>query len=131
MKRFTLFTLLYIAAGVYFTVVALQHPNITPNLKTTLLFNAGFSYLVAVLSTFPFWRRGRLKRQVKPPDEAAWHQIFVIIPPYLVIVLTLVTAIPDLLNHKWSIDAIARASIGLLLILLSAEQIFIRSQTRQ
>lgn len=131
MKHFTLFTLLYIAAGVCLTVIALQHPDITSNLKTTLLFNAGLSYLVAVLSTFPFWRRGRLKSQVRPPDEAAWHQIFVIVPPYLVIVLTLATAIPDLLNKNWAIDAIARASVGLILILLSAEQIFIRSQTRQ
>jgi len=131
MRHFTLFTLLYLAAGVCLTAIALQHPDITPNLKTILLVNAGVLYLAAVLSTFPFWRQGVLRSQARLHDKPAWRRNFVTIAPWLIIALTLVTAIPDLVNHNWATEAIARASVGLLLILASAEQLFIRSQIRQ
>ncbi|MCC5604094.1 hypothetical protein LC586_34235 [Nostoc sp. CHAB 5714] len=36
------------------------------------------------------------------------------IAPWLIIALTLVTAIPDLVNHNCATEAIARASVGLL-----------------
>jgi hypothetical protein len=49
--------------------------------------------------------------------------------PWLIIALMLVIAIPDLMHHNWELDAIARASVGLLVILGSAEKLFIRSQT--
>ncbi|MBW4683816.1 MAG: hypothetical protein KME40_01695 [Komarekiella atlantica HA4396-MV6] len=131
MRHFTLFTFLYLAAGVCLTAIALQHPDITPNLKTTLLVNAGLLYLVAVLSTFPFWRQSVPQSQARLRDKPAWRRNFVMIAPWLIIALTLVTAIPDLVNHNWATEAIARASVGLLLILVSAEQLFIRSQIRQ
>jgi len=45
MRRFTLFTLLYLAAEACLTAIALQHPNLTPNVKTNLLVDAGLLYL--------------------------------------------------------------------------------------
>ncbi|MHC5599697.1 MAG: hypothetical protein ACYTXC_27830 [Nostoc sp.] len=131
MRQFTLFTFLYLAAGVCLTAIALGHPDITPNLKTKELVNAGLLYLASVLSTFPFWRQGLLQSEARLGDKPAWQRNFLMIAPWLIIALTLVTAIPDLVNHNWATEAIARASGGLLLILVSAEQLFIRSQIRQ
>jgi hypothetical protein len=56
MKRFTLFTFLYLALGVCLTAIALGYPNLPSGLQTSLLINAGVSYLVCLFSTFPFWR---------------------------------------------------------------------------
>ena len=131
MRHFTLFTFLYLALGVCLTAIALGHPDITPNLKTTLLVNAGVLYLASVLSTFPFWRQSVLRNQARLRDKPAWQRNFIMIAPWLIIALTLVTAIPDLMNHNWATSAIAKASVGLLLILVSAEQLFITSQIRQ
>ncbi len=131
MRHFTVFTFLYLAAGVCLTVVILEHPDITPNHKTSLLINAGLLYLVAVLSTFRFWRQSVLRSEAKLRDKPAWDRNFVMFPPMLLIVVTLVTSIPNLVNHNWAMEAIARASVGLLLILISAEQLFIRIQIRQ
>ncbi len=130
MREFTLFTFLYLAAGVCLTVIALGHHDITPNLKITLLVNAGVLYLASVLSTFPFRQQSLLRNQARLRDKPAWQRNFIMIAPWLIIALTLVTAIPDLVNHNWAPEAIARASVGLLLILVSAEQLFIRSQIR-
>lgn len=131
MRHFTVFTFLYLATGVYLTVVALEHPDITSNFKTTLLFSAGISYLTAVVSTFPFWRQSALRSQARLRDKPAWLQNFTMIAPLIVIASTFFIAIPDLVNHNWAVEAIARASVGPLIILLSVEQLFIRSQIRQ
>lgn len=131
MRHFTLFTLLYLAAGVCQTVIALQPPDITRNLKTILLVNAGLSYLTAVLSTFPLWRQGVRRSQANLHDRPARRRNFFMLLPLLVIALTLFRVIPDLVNHNWAKEAITRASSGLLLILISAEQLFITSQIRQ
>ncbi|MBN3950907.1 MAG: hypothetical protein HWQ38_32340 [Nostoc sp. NMS7] len=131
MRHFNLFTFLYLAAGVCLTAIALGHPDITPNLKTTLLVNAGLLYLASVLSTFPFWHQSRLRSEARLRDQPTWQRNFLMIAPWLIIALTLVTAIPDLLNHNWATSALARGSVGLPLILVSAEQLFIRSQIRQ
>ncbi|QFS48457.1 hypothetical protein [Nostoc sphaeroides] len=131
MRQFTLFTLLYLATGVCLMAIALQYPEITPNLKATLLFNAGLSYIVAVLSTFRFWREATRQSQARLRQQPAWKQNFVAIAPWLVIALTLVASLSNLLHDNWATEAIVKASIGLPLILLSAEQLFIRSQFRQ
>lgn len=131
MREFTLFTFLYLAAGVCLTAVGLGHPDITPNNKTILLVNAGLLWLFAVLSTFPFWRQGVVRSEAKLRDKPAWDRNFVMIIPMLVIAFMLVTTIPDLVNHNWATEASARASLGLLLILINAEQLFIRSKIRQ
>ncbi|MBN3948204.1 MAG: hypothetical protein HWQ38_17800 [Nostoc sp. NMS7] len=131
MRHFTLFTFLYLAAGVCLTALALGHPNIAQNLKITLLVNAGVLYLASVLSTFRFWHQSVLRNQARLRDKPAWQRNFITIAPMLIIALTLVTDIPDLVNHNWATETIAGASVGLLLILVSAEQLFIRSQIRQ
>ncbi len=123
MRHFSLFTLLYPAAGVCLTAIALQHPDITSNAKTTLLVNAGLLYLAAIFGTFPVWHQSQARLRNKP----AGQRNFVI--PWLIIALMLVIAIPDLVHHNWVPEAIARASLGLLLILINAEQLFLGSQT--
>ncbi|MBN4005395.1 hypothetical protein [Nostoc sp. LPT] len=131
MKHFTLFTFLYVVAGVCLTAIALGHPDITPNHKITLLINAGLLYLVAVLSTFQFWRQRLIDRQERLRDKPAWDRNFFMILLSLIIGFTLFTTIPDLVNHNWAIEVIARVSVAPLLILTSTEQLLIRSQNRQ
>lgn len=130
MKRFTLFTLLYLAVGVCLTAIALQHPDLTPKLKTNLLTAAGLLYLFAGLSTFGFWHQGVLQSQARLRDKPAWQQNFVAIAPWLVIVLTVLST-ASLLTHGWTTEAIAKASLGLPIILLCAENLFVKSQMRQ
>jgi hypothetical protein len=52
MRRFTLFTLLYLATGICLTA----HPEMTPNAKTNRLVAAGLLYLCAVFTTFAMTR---------------------------------------------------------------------------
>ena len=123
MQQFTMFTLLYLAAGVCLTAIGLQSPEITANLKTTFLANAGLLYLCAVLSTFAFWRQAALRSQQRMGDRPLWQQSFVKIAPWLVIVSTLIASISSLLGQNSTI-----AALGLPLILLCAENIFTRTQ---
>ncbi|WP_445630669.1 hypothetical protein [Nostoc sp. DSM 114167] len=131
MKHFTLFTFLYLAAGACLTAIFFGNSDIAPNLKTILLINAGLLYLTSVLSTFPFWRNRLLRSEARLRDQPAWDRNIVMILPIFIIALMLVITIPDLVNHNWATPAIARASVGLLVILLNAEQLFIRNQIRQ
>ena len=131
MKRFTLFTLLYLAAGICLTAIALRHLDTTPNVKTNLLIDAGLLYLFAVLTTFPFWHQFAQRSRARLRDKPAWQQNFVAIAPWLVIVLVLVSGISDGLNHSWAIEAFASASLGLPLILLSIENLFVMNPIRQ
>ncbi|MEH1944068.1 MAG: hypothetical protein V7L01_28160 [Nostoc sp.] len=131
MKHFTLFTFLYLAAGACLTAIFLGHSDIAPNFKTILLINAGLLYLTSVLSTFPFWRNRVLQSEARLRDKPAWDRNIVMIIPIFLIALMLVITIPDLVNHNWATPAIARSSIGLLVILLNAEQLFIRNKIRQ
>lgn len=131
MRHFTVFTFLYLAAGVCLTVVVLEHPDITLRHKITLLFYAGLSYLAAVLSPFPFWHQSALRSQARLRDKPAWLQSFFMIAPWLTIAMTFFIALPGLVNHNWATEGIIRASVGLLVILLSVEQLFLRSQIRQ
>lgn len=110
--------------------IALGHPDITPNHKITLLINGGLLYLVAVLSTFRFWRQRLIHHQERLRDKPAWDRNFFMIPLLLIIGFTLFTAIPDLVNHNWAIEVIARVSVAPLVILASTEQLLIRSQNR-
>jgi hypothetical protein len=130
MRQFTLFTLLYLAMGVCLTAIALQHPDLTPHLKTILLTAAGLLYLFAGLSTFGFWHQGVLRSQARMGDKPIWQQNFVAIGPWLVIILT-VLSIASLLTQGWTTEAIAKASLGLPVILVSAENLFVKSQIRQ
>jgi len=131
MRRFTLFTLLYLAAGVCLTAITLQHLNTTPNVKINLLVDAGLLYLFAVLTTFPFWHQLAQRSRARLRDKPAWQQNFVAIAPWLLIVLVLVPAIFNVLSHSWAIETIASASLGLPLILLCVENLFVTNQIRQ
>jgi drug/metabolite transporter (DMT)-like permease len=120
MRRFTLFTLLYLTAGVCLTAIAFQHPDITSNTKTTLLLNAGLSYFCGILSSFPFWHRSQAGL---PQDRNS-------IMPWVIIALILVITISNLVHHNWTLESVARASLGLLIILENVEKLLIRSQIR-
>jgi hypothetical protein len=139
MKRFTLFTFLYLATGIGLTAtcsrqrfaIALGYPDMTPNAKTSLLVSAGLLYLCAVFTTFPFWHQSVQKSQVKLRDRPAWQQKFVAIAPWLVIASVLVSSISNVLNHNSAIEALASAALGLPIIFLSVENLFVRNQVRQ
>ncbi len=126
MKRFTLFTFLYLATGICLTAIALQYPEMTPNAKTSLLVSAGLLYLCAVFTTFPFWHQSVRRSQARLRDRPAWQQKFVAIGPWLVIASVLVSAILNVLNRNW-----ASAAFGLPIVFLSVESLFVRNQIRQ
>ncbi len=71
MKRFTLFTFLYLALGVCLTAIALGYPNLPSGLQTSLLISAGASYIVCLLSTFPFWRETTIRLWGTPAESIA------------------------------------------------------------
>jgi hypothetical protein len=131
MKRFTLFTFLYLATSICLTAIALQYPDMTPNAKTSLLGAAGLLYICAVFTTFPFWHQFAQQSQEGLREKPPWQRNFVAIAPWLVIASVLVSAISDVLNHNWTIEAFASAALGLPIIFLSAENLFVRNQIRQ
>jgi NADH:ubiquinone oxidoreductase subunit 6 (subunit J) len=131
MRRFTLFTFLYLVAGVCLTAIALGHPDVTLNAKTSLSVAAGLLYLCAVFTTFPFWHQSVQRSQARLRDKPAWQQNFVAIAPWLVIGSVIISAIVALLNHSSAIEALASAALGLPIIFLSVENLFVRNQIRQ
>jgi hypothetical protein len=120
MKRFTLFTFLYLALGVSLTAIALGYPNLPSSLQTSLLINAGASYVVCILSTFPFWREMTI-RFYRRRNSA-------IILPWLVIGVNIVWMIWEPQSENWTIEAILRAFSRLLVVLGFAEIIVITWQ---
>ena len=131
MRRFTLFTLLYLATGICLTAIAFEHPDMTPNAKTSLLGAAGLLYLCAVFTTCPFWHQSVRLSQERLRDKPAWQRNFVAIAPWLVIASVVVSAIPNVLSHPWATETIVSVSLGLPLILLSVENLFVRNQIHQ
>ncbi len=131
MRRFTLFTLLYLATGICLTAIALQYPDMTPNAKTSLLLAAGLLYICAVFTTFPFWHQSVQRSQARLRDRPAWQQTFVAIAPWLVIASVLISALADVLNRNWAIETLASAALGLPIIFLSVENLFVRNQIHQ
>jgi hypothetical protein len=120
MKRFTLFTFLYLALGVCLSAIALGYPNLSSSLQTSLFINAGASYLVCILSTFPFWRETTI-RFYRRRNSA-------VILPWLVIGVNIVWMIWDVQSQKWTMEAILRAFSRLLVVLVFAEIIVITWQ---
>jgi len=131
MRQFTLFTFLYLAAGVCLTAIAFQHLDTTPNVKTNLVVDAGLLYLLAVFTTFPFWHQFAQRSRARMRDRPAWQQNFVAIAPWLIIVSVLVSTISNVLNHSWAIETIASASLGLPVLLVCVENLFVMNQIRQ
>lgn len=120
MKRFTLFTFLYLALGVCLSAIALGYPNLPSSLQTSLFINAGVSYIVCILSTFPFWR-GKTIRFYRRRNST-------VILPWLVIGVNIVVMIWEAQSQNWTMEAILRAFSRLLVVLLFAEIIVITWQ---
>ncbi|CAA9356204.1 hypothetical protein AVDCRST_MAG94-3076 [uncultured Leptolyngbya sp.] len=120
MKRFTLFTFLYLALGVCLTAIALGYPNLSSSLQTSLFINAGVSYFVCFLSTFLFWRETSI-RFYRRRNSA-------VILPWLVIGVNIVWMIWDVQSQNWTVEAILRAFSRLLVVLVFAEIIVITWQ---
>ncbi len=117
MKRFTLFTFLYLALGVCLSAIAFGYPNLPSGLQISLFINAGASYLVCLLSTFPFWREATL-RSYRRRNSA-------VILPWLVIGVNIIVTIWELQSQNWTMEAILGAFSRLLVVLIFAEIIVI------
>lgn len=120
MKRFTLFTFLYLALGVCLTAIALGYPNLPSSLQTSLLGSIGASYIACLLSTFPFWRETTI-RFYRRRNSA-------VILPWLVIGMNIVLTIWDAQSQNWTMKAILQAFSRLLVVLLFAEIITVTWQ---
>jgi hypothetical protein len=120
MKRFTLFTFLYLALGVCLTAIALGYPNLPSGLQSSLFISAGVSYLVCLFSTFPFWRETTI-RFYRSRNS-------VVILPWLVIGFNIVWMIWDVQSQNWTTEAILRAFSRLIVVLLFAEIIVVTWQ---
>lgn len=128
MRRFTVFTFLYLAAGICLTAIALQSPALASRPKTVLLLNAGLLYLFAVLSTFSFWHQGLLRNRNRLHDQPIWRQKFITIAPLLIIVLTLFSLSFIVLTEYGKNFAIEQAALTLTIILVNVELILTRRQ---
>ena len=126
MRRFTVFTFLYLAAGICLTAIAFQSPDLASRPKTVLLVNAGLLYLFAVLSTFSFWHEGLLRNRNRRHDQPIWRQRFITIAPWLIIVLSLFSLSITVLTEYGKNSAIEQAALALTLILVNVESIFTR-----
>jgi hypothetical protein len=120
MKRFTLFTFLYLALGVCLTAIALGDPNLPSGLQTSLFVSAAVSYLVCLLSTFPFWREATI-RFYRSRNS-------VVILPWLVIGFNIIWTIWEVQSQNWTMEAILQAFSRLIVVLLFAEIIVVTWQ---
>lgn len=117
MKRFTLFTFLYLALGVCLTAIAFGYPNLPSGLQISLFASAGASYLVCLFSTFPFWREATLRSYRRRNS--------LVIVPWLVIGVNIIVAIWELQSQNWTMEAILQAFSRLLVVLIFVEMVVI------
>jgi hypothetical protein len=120
MKRFTLFTFLYLALGVCLTAIALGYLNLPSGLQTSLFVNAGVCYFFCLLSTFPFWREETI-RFYRRRNSA-------VILPWLAIGVNIIVTIWELQSQNWTMEAILQAFSRLIVVLPLAEIIVITWQ---
>lgn len=120
MKRFTLFTFLYLALGVCLTMIVLGYPNLPSDLQTSLFINAGASYIACFLSTFPFWRETTIRIYRRRNS--------VVILPWLVIGVNIVVIIWEAQSQNWTMEAILQAFSRLFVVLVFAEIIVVTWQ---
>jgi hypothetical protein len=113
MKRFTLFTFLYLALGVCLTAIALGYPNLPSGLQISLFISAGASYLVCLFSTVPFWRETAI-RFYRRRNSA-------VMLPWLVIGVNIVVMIWEVQSQNWAMEAILQAFSRLIVVLVFAE----------
>lgn len=122
--RFTIFTLLYLAAGICLTVVAFQQPDLASSFKPLLFTNAALLYLFAVLSTFRFWQ-GRFNRDRPGNPSTPVKNLY----SWLVIAAALFSVFFEVLTHQPMTTAIRTVVVWLPIVLLHIELIF-RTQTQ-
>ncbi len=120
MKRFTLFTFLYLALGVCLTAIALGYPNLPSGLQNSLSGSAGASYIACLLSTFPFWRETTI-RFYRRRNSA-------VILPWLAIGVNIIVMIWEVQSQNWTMEAILQAFSRLIVVLLLAELIVVTWQ---
>ena len=120
MKRFTLFSFLYLALGVCLSAIALGYPNLPSGLQNSLFGSAGVSYLVCLFSTFPFWRETAIRFYRRRNS--------MVIVPWLVLGFTIIWMIWEVQSQNWAMEAILQALSRLLVVLLQAELIVITWQ---
>ncbi|WP_341528498.1 hypothetical protein WKK05_03930 [Nostoc sp. UHCC 0302] len=120
MKRFTLFTFLYLALGVCLSAIALGYPNLPSGPQRSLFISAGTSYIFCLLSTFPSWRE-RTIRFYRRRNSA-------VILPWLVIGFNIVWMIWEVQSQNWTMEAILGAFLRLIVVLPFVELIVITWQ---
>ncbi|WP_233787256.1 hypothetical protein [Dulcicalothrix desertica] len=120
MKRFTLFTFLYLALGICLTAIALGYPNLPSSLQRSLFGSAGMSYIFCLLSTFPFWREKTI-RFYRSRNSS-------VILPWLVIGFNIVWMFWEVQSQNWTMEAILGAFSRLIFVLGFAEIIVITWQ---
>ena len=118
MKRFTLFTFLYLALGVCLTAIALGYSTLPSGLQTSLLINAGVSYIVCIFN--PFWRERTIRFYRRRNSS--------VILSSLVIGFTIIWMIWQVQSQNWTAEAILQALPWLIGVLLFAENIVIIRQ---
>ena len=128
MRRFTVFTFLYLAAGMCLNLITFGEHNLTPMLERVLLGNAGMLYLFAALSISRFWQQILLNTMMRLREQPTWIQKLSAIGPWLIIAVTLCSFILAVLTNQRTTDVIAQAVSGLTLILLCIEWLFTRHQ---
>jgi hypothetical protein len=106
MRQFTIFTFLYLAAGVFLAAtcsrqrfaIAFKCPD------KILIFNAEFLYVLAILSTFLVWHQSIQHSQDRRHNKPALRHTFV--PIALTVSQGAVVAISDVFDRGWTIEVI-------------------------
>ena len=115
--RITVFTLLYLAAGICLTAIALQQPDLSLSFKRLLLTAAALLYLFTVLSSFRHWQQGIYRFH----NQSTWLQKLF---PWLIITVTLFSIIFEVLTNQPMTDVTAFCIGTIPLILVCVEWIF-------
>ncbi|MBD2655549.1 hypothetical protein H6G45_19165 [Synechocystis sp. FACHB-383] len=118
MKRSTLFTFLYLELGVCLTAIAFGYPNLPSGLQTSLLINAGASYIACIFNPF---LRERTIRFYRSRNSS-------VILSSLVIGFTIIGMIWEVQSQNWAMDAFLGSFSRLIIVLLFAENIVIIRQ---
>lgn len=126
MKNITPFTLLYAVLGGFLTVIALRQSDIAPNLRAEVWMFAGITYLVALLSTFPFWQQGMLNRQERIDLLPRWQQTSFKLAGYIAFAIVLVSPLANVLTEGWTAKTTVMMYTRLPFVVFGVEQFWIR-----
>ena len=118
MQRSAWFTFLYLALGVCLTAIALRYPNLPSGLQTSLLINAGVSYIACIFN--PFLRERTISFYRRRNSS--------IILSSLVIGFTIIGMIWEVQSQNWTMEAFLGAFSRLIIVLGFAENIVIIRQ---